>query len=139
MPLLQKQIFINASWIKQKNFMAVTTFWFALEDATLDNGCLWAQPGGQRSPLRERFVREGRTLRMERLDATPWPDEHVAVPLPVRAGALIVFHGLLPHYSAPNRSPHSRLAYTLHITDASASYSAGNWLQRGDKLPVRGF
>jgi hypothetical protein len=24
--------------------VSVTTFWFALEDATLDNGCLWAEP-----------------------------------------------------------------------------------------------
>ena len=117
----------------------VTTFWFALEDATVDNGCLWAQPGTHRSPLRERFVRQGRALHMEELDATAWPDEHVAVPLPVRAGTLIVFHGLLPHYSAANRSAHSRLAYTLHVTDARAAYSAGNWLQRGGELPVRGF
>ena len=119
--------------------MTVTTFWFALEDATLENGCLWAQPGGHRSPLRERFVRDGRTLRIERLDATPWPDDSTAVPLEVPAGALIVFHGLLPHYSAPNRSACSRLAYTLHVTDASAAYSTNNWLQRGDGFPVRGF
>jgi phytanoyl-CoA hydroxylase len=26
--------------------MTVTTFWFALEDATVANGCLWAEPGG---------------------------------------------------------------------------------------------
>ena len=119
--------------------MTVTTFWFALEDATLENGCLWAQPGGHRSPLRERFVRDGRTLRIERLDATPWPDDSTAVPLEVPAGALIVFHGLLPHYSAPNRSARSRMAYTLHVTDASAAYSTNNWLQRGDGFPVRGF
>ena len=119
--------------------ITVTTFWFALEDATVDNGCLWAQPGAHRSPLRERFVRQGRSLHLEKLDATPWPDEHVAVPLPVLAGTLIVFHGLLPHYSAPNRSAHSRLAYTLHVTDARAAYSAGNWLQRGGDFPVRGF
>lgn len=25
---------------------SVTTFWFALEDATRDNGCLWVAPGG---------------------------------------------------------------------------------------------
>ena len=119
--------------------LTVTTFWFALEDATLDNGCLWAQPGGHRSPLRERFVRDGRTLRIERLDATPWPDDSTAVPLEVQAGAVIVFHGLLPHYSAPNRSARSRMAYTLHVTDASAAYSTNNWLQRGDGFPVRGF
>ena len=39
--------------------ITVTTFWFALEDATLDNGCLWVEPGGHRGPLRERFVKTG--------------------------------------------------------------------------------
>jgi phytanoyl-CoA hydroxylase len=57
----------------------------------------------------------------------------------VAAGTLIVFHGLLPHYSAPNRSPKSRLAYTLHVTDASAAYAPENWLQRSARLPVGGL
>ncbi len=121
----------------------VTTFWFALEDATLDNGCLWVQPGGQASPLRERYVCEhtpdGPRLRMQALDRSPWPGTADAVPLPVPAGTLVVFGGLLPHYSAPNRSPRSRLAYTLHATCGSAAYSARNWLQRSPALPVRGF
>ena len=119
--------------------MSVTTFWFALEDATLANGCLWAQPGGHRTPLRERFVREGDSLRMDKLDATPWPDESTAVPLEVAAGSLVVFGGLLPHYSALNRSPQSRLAYTLHVTDGRCAYAASNWLRRGPELPLRGF
>lgn len=118
----------------------VTTFWFALEDAARDNGCLWVVPGGHHGPLRERFVREGRTIRMETLDPTPWPvDDPAALPLEVEAGTLVVFHGLLPHYSAPNRSPVSRHAYTLHATDAMAGYAAGNWLQRGADFPPRGF
>lgn len=116
----------------------VTTFWFALEDATLSNGCLWVQPGGHRTPLRERFVRHGDRLSMERLDGTPWPGEGEAVPVEVPAGALVCFHGHLPHYSAPNRSPQSRLAYTLHVTDGAAAYSAQNWLRR-QTLPLRGF
>jgi phytanoyl-CoA hydroxylase len=110
--------------------VSVTTFWFALEDAAVDNGCLWVEPGGHRGPLRERFVREGEGLRLETLDRTPWPGPGKAVPLPCEAGALVVFHGLLPHYSAPNRSSRSRMAYTLHVTDGRASYSPGNWLQR---------
>jgi len=119
--------------------ISVTTFWFALEDATVDNGCLWAEPGGHRGPLRERFLREGDAVRMEKLDATPWPDDSTAVPLEAEAGTLICFHGLLPHYSAPNRSPVSRHAFTLHATDASTRYSARNWIQRDAGLPVRGF
>ena len=119
--------------------MTVTTFWFALEDADRNNGCLWAQPGGHRSALRERFVVEDGKARVERLDDTPWPTQDVAQPLEVEAGTLVVFHGRLPHYSAPNRSAHSRHAYTLHAVDANAKYSPLNWLQRDGKLPVRGF
>jgi phytanoyl-CoA hydroxylase len=115
----------------------VTTFWFALEDATRDNGCLWVQPGGQRGPLRERFVRDGQVLSMQTLDGTPWP--HGGLALEVEAGTLVVFHGLLPHGSAANRSPASRLACTLHLTDGTAVYSGRNWLQRDAALPVRGF
>lgn len=119
--------------------VSVTTFWFALEDATLDNGCLWAEPGGHRTAMRERFVREGDLVRVEKLDTTPWPDDSTAVPLEVKAGSLVCFHGLLPHYSAPNRSPVSRHAYTLHVTDGATRYSPQNWIQRDAGFPVRGF
>lgn len=117
---------------------SVTAFWFALEDATRENGCLWVQPGGHRTPLRERFVREGDTVRMETLDGTPWPDTASAAPVEVEAGTLVCFHGLLPHWSAPNRSPVSRHAYTLHATDARCHYARTNWLKR-ERLPLRGF
>ncbi|MGZ5202861.1 MAG: phytanoyl-CoA dioxygenase family protein [Telluria sp.] len=119
--------------------ISVTTFWFALEDASIDNGCLWVEPGGHRGPLRERFVRDGDHIAMEKLDATPWPDDSVAVPLECKAGSLVCFHGLLPHYSAPNRSPVSRHAFTLHATDARTAYSSRNWIQRDASFPARGF
>ena len=118
---------------------SVTAFWFALEDATRDNGCLWVQPGGHRGPLREQFVRNGDALHMQPLHAAPWPDASSAVPVAVAAGTLVCFHGRLPHCSAANRSTASRHAYTLHATDGRAHYAAHNWLQRSAALPVRGF
>ena len=39
--------------------MTVMGLWFALEDATIENGCLFAQPGGHRGPLRRLFRRSG--------------------------------------------------------------------------------
>jgi phytanoyl-CoA hydroxylase len=118
--------------------VSVTTLWFALEDADRTNGCLWVQRGGHRTPLRERFTVTDGHGTLARVDATPWPAGGEAEPLEVAAGTLVAFHGLLPHYSAPNRSERSRHAYTLHFVDARTRYAPTNWLQRRT-LPVRGF
>ena len=117
----------------------VVGLWWALEDATRDNGCLWVAPGGQRGPLRERYVRRGDGFVTERLDTTPWPSGDDIRPLEVKAGTLVVFDGLLPHASAPNRSAQSRLAYSLHIVSGRAAWSPLNWLQRRADDPARGF
>jgi len=103
-------------------------FWFAIEDATEANGCMWAPPGGHQGPLRQRFEREGDTTRMVTLDPRPLP-EHGFVPLAVPQGSLVVLHGLLPHRSGANRSPRSRHAYTLHLVDGRATWSPLNWLR----------
>ncbi|MDX2031306.1 MAG: phytanoyl-CoA dioxygenase family protein [Blastocatellia bacterium] len=123
----------------QTDPMSVTGFWFALEDATRENGCLWALPGGHRLGLKSRWGRapEGGT-RMEVLDETPWPDGAL-VPLEVAQGTLVILHGLLPHMSYANRSPKSRPAYTLHLIDEESRYSDENWLQRSPAMPLRGF
>jgi len=113
--------------------ITVTGFWIALEDATVDNGCLWVAPSGHHGPLRQRFVREGDAVRFVTLDDTPWPGMDEAVPLEVPAGTLVCFHGLLPHYSAPNRSAQSRHAYTLHAIDGRSRWSSDNWLRRTDR------
>ena len=124
--------------------ISVVGFWFALEDATIDNGCLWAQPGGHRGPLRQRFEREGGDAdgtRFEELDATPLPagGSEGLVPLETPAGTLVVLHGLLPHWSGPNRATASRHAYSVHCIEAGARYPEENWLRRGPDLPLRGF
>ena len=113
--------------------------WFALEDATIENGCLWAIPGGHQLGLKSKFLRaEGGGTRVEILDNSPWPEEQ-AEPLEVEKGTLIVLHPLLPHLSRENRSTKSRHAYTLHVIDAAAEYPESNWLQRAAELPPRGF
>ena len=112
--------------------------WFALEDATLENGCLLAEPGGHRRPLASRFRRDGYGTRLEVLDPEPLPTEGL-LPLEAKTGDLVVLHGQLPHRSAANRSARSRQAYTLHLIDATATYSADNWLQRAPDRPLRGF
>ncbi len=114
-------------------------YWFALEDATIDNGCLWAMPGGHKTSLRSRFKRKdiGGT-EMEILDDAPFSLDGM-IPLEVKKGTCIVLHGLLPHYSLPNTSGKSRPAYSIHTVDPKCFYPKDNWLQRSGEVELRGF
>lgn len=114
-------------------------FWFALEDATIENGCMHFIPGGHKGPLKKLHYRgEDGRMTFRTLDDTPWP-EGATVPAEARAGTLVIFDGRAPHLSGPNLSDKSRHAYTLHVIDRSSRYPAENWLQRSPDLPLRGF
>ena len=118
---------------------SVMGLWFALEDADRDNGCLWALAGGQRLGVKSLYRRDPEAgMVMEILDDGPF-DLAAGRPLEVPKGTMVVLHGLLPHWSAPNRSSRSRHAYTLHVIDGGARYLEDNWLQRPPELPLRGF
>ena len=120
--------------------MSVKGFWFALEDATQENGCMWAIPGGHKSQVKSRFSRSknGKETEMEIFDDTPWETTKL-LPLEVKAGTLVVLHALLPHMSYANRSANTRHAYTMHIIEGTADYPEWNWLQRPPEMPLRGF
>ena len=111
-------------------------FWVALEEANINNGCLWVARGGHKGPLRKLFIRKNNKMEMITLNDQPF--EKTETPLEVKKGTLVLLHGRLPHYSCENTSDKSRHAYTLHVIDGNAHYSNENWLQR-DKLPLRGF
>jgi phytanoyl-CoA hydroxylase len=115
--------------------------WVALEDSTLENGCLWGIAGEHHSSQPKSIYRrtalgdEGETIT---LDTSPFPEQK-KVPLEVKKGTLIVLHGMFPHLSGPNTSSISRHAYALHLYDGTAHYDADNWLQRADDFPIKGF
>ena len=114
----------------------VRGFWVALEDATIENGCLWVASGSHKGPLRKLFTRENDKMKMIILDETPF--EKTDTPIEIVKGGLILLHGRLPHYSCENTSSKSRHAYTLHIIDGKKQYPKENWLQRPN-LELKGF
>jgi phytanoyl-CoA hydroxylase len=118
---------------------SVVGFWFAIDDATTENGCMWALPAGHRLPIRARSRLDAKraTTVLEVLDPEPYPSEGL-VPLEAERGTLILLNGALPHRSGPNLSDRPRHAYTLHAVDGCARYLPDNWLQRRT-LPARGF
>lgn len=111
---------------------SVTGVWVAIEDAHRDNGCLWVQPGGHKSPLREVFAlnTDGTEAKLKTLNDTPWPQLDEAIPVEVSAGSVVIFDDHMPHFSSQNRSNHSRHAFTMHVAERESQWSARNWLQR---------
>lgn len=121
-------------------------FWFALQDCTLENGCLQYIPGSQKWPLKKRFVKDkanGNTkfvqidnLQEAYVEGGKYADiEHKMAndelykDLIIPAGSLVLIDGNLIHKSGSNESNHSRNAYTFHVIEGKANYDEHNWLQ----------
>ncbi|KAL6637063.1 hypothetical protein ACP70R_024635 [Stipagrostis hirtigluma subsp. patula] len=106
-----------------------TGLWLALEDATINNGCLWAIPGSHKNGLKRRMIRDENGTHFDR--PSPSYDIKEFVPLEVKSGALVVIHGDLIHQSFENLSPASRHALSLHVVDTEGcEWSKENWIQR---------
>ena len=118
---------------------SVIGFWFAIDDATTENGCMWALPGGHRIPVKSRSrLNDARTATVtDVFDPAPYPTEGL-VPLEAQRGTLVLLHGTLPHLSGANTSDKPRHAYTIHAIDGTANYPVDNWLQR-PSMPMTGF
>ena len=124
--------------------MTVTGFWFAIEDATLENGCLWAAAGRpprsaapalQAGRRRRTTTARGSSSSTTRRCPTP-PDD--LVPLEVPAGTLVVLARPAPPLE--RRQPLADAAATptrLHCIAAAADYPTWNWLQRPASMPLR--
>jgi ectoine hydroxylase-related dioxygenase (phytanoyl-CoA dioxygenase family) len=111
---MQSMLFIKAAgkpgqaWHQDEDFIptrdrSLTGAWIALDDAAVDNGCLWVLPGSHKPGL----LWEMRHQDDPRFDCTdesynfPYRDED-AVPVEVSAGAIVFFNGYLLHRSLPN-------------------------------------
>jgi len=121
------------------NPLSLVGFWFPIDDATLENGCLWYVPGSHKHKITRRFIRSGKQdklLEFRGEDAEFEEEEWVAAP--VSKGDLVLIHGQVYHKSERNTSTKPRHAYTFHVIEMQGStYSKENWLQpaEGKELP----
>ncbi|KAM6169130.1 phytanoyl-CoA dioxygenase domain-containing protein 1 isoform 1-T1 [Rhynchocyon petersi] len=128
----------DASFLYTEPLGRVLGLWIALEDATLENGCLWFIPGSHTSGVSRRMVRAPASSAPGTifLGSEPVREHSLFVPTPVHRGALILIHGEVVHKSEQNLSEHSRQAYTFHLMEASdTTWSPENWLQPTAELP----
>jgi len=112
-------------------------FWIALEDATIENGCLWFARGSHKSGVHRRYVRNPDKSSSELLIYTasaPHYQKSSFTPVTVKKGTCILIHGRVVHYSEANKSEKSRHAYTFHVIEQKdTKYSEENWLQLADE------
>lgn len=104
--------------------------WIALDDATIDNGCLWLHPGSHA----EGKLWPGRPTDDPRFDGSPesfgwpWPSEG-GVAAEVSAGTVLFFNGFTLHRSLDNRrSTGFRRALVNHYMSARSPlpWASGN-------------
>ena len=120
---------------------SVLGLWWALDDCSVTNGCLWVVPGSHKLPVSRKFRRKPAPSRGTEF----FPPEPVSfdlkgsVPVECPLGTLVLLHSALVHFSEENRSSHSRHAYTLHVVEGvpDVVYPEDNWLQRPSHLPFR--
>ncbi len=94
--------------------------WIALDDATIDNGCLWMHPGSHADGIIWPTAPHGDTRfdNSEEAQGFPYPREG-GVPVEVQAGAVAFFNGYTLHRSLDNtRKSGFRRALVIHYMNA---------------------
>ncbi len=130
---MQSMLFVKGpgkpgqSWHQDEYYIptrdrSLTGAWIALEDATVENGCLWVIPGSHREAfIRRRHRYSGDEYAdVDTCELAPFTDQDQR-PVEVPPGGVVFFNGYLLHSSLRNRSPgSSRLALVFHYMSAES-------------------
>eukprot|EP00345_Euplotes_harpa_P010772 CAMPEP_0168334420 /NCGR_PEP_ID=MMETSP0213-20121227/10258_1 /TAXON_ID=151035 /ORGANISM="Euplotes harpa, Strain FSP1.4" /LENGTH=182 /DNA_ID=CAMNT_0008339063 /DNA_START=507 /DNA_END=1055 /DNA_ORIENTATION=- len=131
--------------------LSCQAIWVALDDATVENGCLWGIPGSHKTtPItyymkaerkkvydeNGKFLRYDSSIRYEPEEPPKYKVEN-DVPLEMNKGSIVLFDGAFVHYSNHNHSNKRRHAFTMHMFEGTAKWDEGNWLQRTPENPFR--
>jgi hypothetical protein len=87
--------------------------WIAVDDATIENGCLWVLPGSHRRGVLYPVRNHQKSDFDPSVEAYAF-DDSSEVPVEVSRGSVVFFNGYLLHRSKPNRSRGFRRALVNH-------------------------
>lgn len=130
---MQSMLFIKAkgkpgqAWHQDEDFIptrdrSLTGGWIAMDDATIENGCLWVIPGSHKHgvlwPLEAQ--EDSRFDCTDESQGFPYTDAD-AIPVEVKAGSIVFFNGYTLHRSFPNRAQSGyRRVLVNHYMSASS-------------------
>ena len=87
--------------------MRALTFWLALDDATIENGCLWMAPGSHKKGTMPHIKNSNGVLECE-------GSEIMGQAIELKAGSCVLFDGFTAHYSRGNKSKEHRRVLTTN-------------------------
>ena len=106
----------EAYWDVHLTYQAIAT-WIPLDDANTENGCLWYVPGSHKgSVLVHRH--HGGDPSVHVLEIDEETDTQAAVPVPLRAGGIVLHHPRCLHYSGHNTTNAMRRAWGIAFQSA---------------------
>jgi phytanoyl-CoA hydroxylase len=139
---MQSMLFVKApgkkgqSWHQDEYYIptrdqSLVGAWIAIDDATIDNGCLWIIPGRLRYMMRRLPNTSDEYADVDTIDVTPL--EKDAIPVEVKSGSVVFFNGYTLHSSQANKTTNNfRTALVNHYMSAESMLP---WDQDG-KLPA---
>lgn len=98
----------------------VVTAWVALDDATLENGCLYFGEGTNRGPVYPHVAPPDEPFNLQLPQSIL--DRQPMQPAPVKRGSVSFHHGNTFHHSGPNHSTRWRRACALHYVNAGTFF-----------------
>ena len=113
---MQSMLFIKPpgyqgqSWHQDENYIptrdrSLIGAWIAIDDAYVENGCMWVIPGSQRAGYLFPTRKHGDPDEFDTHDDMAVGfDESPQVPVEVKAGSVVFFNGYLLHQSMRNRT-----------------------------------
>ncbi len=92
--------------------------WIAIDDATIENGCLWVVPGSHRMGYLYPQHAHNNPDEFDFAGESYGFDESEKIPVEVKAGTMVFFNGYLLHRSMKNRSNVYRRVLVNHYMNA---------------------
>jgi ectoine hydroxylase-related dioxygenase (phytanoyl-CoA dioxygenase family) len=130
---MQSMLFIKAAgkpgqaWHQDEDYIptrdrSLCGAWIALDDATIENGCLWIIPGSHKPGILWDQEWHADSRFDCALESQNFPySEDEAIPVEVKAGAIVFFNGYTLHRSLPNRAKSGyRRALVNHYMSAES-------------------
>lgn len=105
--------------------------WIAIDDATVDNGCLWIIPGRPGYMMQRVKNESNEYADVDTIDVSPY--KHQMIPVEATSGSVVFFNGYTLHSSLRNKTANNfRMALVNHYMSAESMLP---WDQDG-KLPA---